>query len=108
MRAAFLLVHGERAAVLKEHERDTKYELQYLPDYRGEPVSLTLPIQSELYEFKSFPPFLDGLLPEGAMLEALLRQKKIDRADLFSQLLAVGEDLVGAVTVREGNKEAEK
>jgi serine/threonine-protein kinase HipA len=35
------------------------------------------------------------------MLEGLLRQKKIDRSDLFFQLVAVGGDLVGAVTVEE-------
>jgi serine/threonine-protein kinase HipA len=34
-------------------------------------------------------------------LEALLRIRKIDRDDLFGQLVAVGADLVGAATVRE-------
>jgi serine/threonine-protein kinase HipA len=41
------------------------------------------------------------VLPEGVMLEALLKQRKIDRNDLFGQLVAVGEDLVGAVSVKE-------
>jgi serine/threonine-protein kinase HipA len=31
-----------------------------------------------------FPPFLEGLLPEGYNLEALLRALKIDRNDHFS------------------------
>ena len=35
------------------------------------------------------------------MLDGLLRQRKIDKDDYFSQLLAVGKDLVGAVTVEE-------
>jgi len=99
-----VFVHGELAAILEEHERGSGYLLQYQADYRGEPVSLTLPVQSTPYTFKRFPPFLDGLLPEGVMLDALLRQKKIDRTDLFSQLLAVGEDLVGAITVQEEDK----
>ncbi len=43
----------------------------------------------------------EGLLPEGEMLGGLLRQLKIDAKDLFSQLMAVGRDLVGAVTVEE-------
>jgi serine/threonine-protein kinase HipA len=34
-------------------------------------------------------------------LEGLLKIKKIDKNDHFSQLMAVGEDMVGAVTVRE-------
>lgn len=49
--------------------------------------------------FETFPCFLEGLLPEGYNLEALLRAAKIDRHDLFSQLVATGADLVGAVTV---------
>jgi len=34
-------------------------------------------------------------------LEGLLKIKKIDKNDYFSQLMAVGEDMVGAVTVKE-------
>lgn len=33
------------------------------------------------------------------MLEGLLRQNKIDRTDAFAQLIAVGKDTVGAVTI---------
>ncbi|MFW5877858.1 MAG: HipA N-terminal domain-containing protein, partial [bacterium] len=43
----------------------------------------------------------EGLLPEGIQLEGLLKFNKIDRNDLFSQLMAVGDDMVGAVTVKE-------
>jgi serine/threonine-protein kinase HipA len=39
-------------------------------------------------------------LPEGVMLEGLLRIVKIDKKDYFSQLIATGNDLVGAVTVK--------
>jgi serine/threonine-protein kinase HipA len=35
------------------------------------------------------------------MLEALLRQCKLDRNDYFGQLLRVGKDVVGAVTIEE-------
>ncbi|WP_156812382.1 HipA N-terminal domain-containing protein [Legionella tunisiensis] len=41
----------------------------------------------------------EGLLPEGIMLEALLRKYKIDRNDYFGQLILVGRDVVGAVTI---------
>ena len=60
-----------------------------------------MPVRSEPYIFEEFPPFFDGLLPEGLQLEGLLKQKKIDRDDKFSQLLAVGADTVGAVSVEE-------
>lgn len=75
------------------------HTFSYAPGYDGAPVSLALPVRAEPYRFDRFPPFFDGLLPEGWQLEALLRQAKLDRSDLFGQLLAVGADPVGAVTV---------
>jgi serine/threonine-protein kinase HipA len=60
-----------------------------------------MPISQKEYLFDRFPPFFDGLLPEGIMLEALLRNGKIDRDDHMSQLLVVGHDMVGNVTVEE-------
>ena len=51
--------------------------------------------------FDEFPPFFEGLLPEGIQLDALLRQTKIDRNDFFSILLITGKDLVGSVTLEE-------
>jgi serine/threonine-protein kinase HipA len=60
-----------------------------------------MPITLSEYAFDRFPPFFEGLLPEGVMLEGLLKQNKIDKLDYFSQLMAVGGDLVGAVTVKE-------
>ncbi len=99
MRRARIRIHGEPAAVLDEVAPGESYHLTYGKGYRGPPVSLTLPVREEPYEFDAFPAFLDGLLPEGVRLEALLRLAKIDRADLLGQIFAVGEDLVGAVTV---------
>ncbi len=64
-------------------------------------MSFTIPVKYESYEYSEFPPFFDGLLPEGVMLEALLRQLKIDRKDSFAQLCAVGGDMIGAVTASE-------
>jgi len=100
MRKAKVLMHGILAAVLTETGEQDQYELVYLKDYSGPPVSLNLALRLEPYKFTEFPPFFDGLLPEGLQLEALLREAKIDRQDHFSQLLCVGNDLVGAVTIK--------
>jgi len=102
MRNARVEVHGVPAGVLEEVRPGAEYVFQYLEGYEGPPVSLTMPLSTREFRFTSFPPFFDGLLPEGVQLEALLRLKKIDRNDLFSQLIAVGRDLVGAVTVSPG------
>ena len=101
MRRAEVRLHGVLAGHLAEEEPGRRYRFAYRAGYAGPPVSLTLPVRPEPYEFEGFPPFFDGLLPEGFQLDALLRQRKLDRDDLFGQLVAVGADTVGAVTVRE-------
>jgi len=101
MRSAKILVSGLEAGILNELDYGKKYRFEYLNGYLGTPVSLTMPLSQLVYEFDSFPPFFDGLLPEGYQLDGLLKFGKIDRNDLFSQLVAVGNDLVGNVTVKE-------
>lgn len=101
MRQARVFVKGVQAGVLEELNRGTEYVFRYLDDYRGDPVSLTMPVKIKETKFDGFPPFFDGVLPEGIMLKGLLHQKKLDKDDFFGQLIVVGEDLVGAVTVKE-------
>lgn len=99
MRAARIFVHNDFAGRLVEEGAGASYVFAYDSDYVGAPVSLTMPVQPEPYRFDTFPPFFDGLLPEGWQLDALLRRLKLDRSDRMAQLLAVGKDTVGAVTV---------
>ncbi|HAQ19480.1 MAG TPA: toxin HipA [Prolixibacteraceae bacterium] len=101
MRKAEVFVCNVVAGMLSEVEFGKQYRFEYIKGYIGTPVSLTMPFSQPVYEFNSFPPFFDGLLPEGFQLEGLLKFGKIDRNDLFSQILAVGDDLVGNVTVKE-------
>lgn len=101
MRIAKVFVNGIEAGRLKELEFSKRYSFEYIQEYTGSPVSLTIPLSLLRYEYDFFPPFFDGLLPEGYQLEGLLKFRKIDRNDFFSQLLAVGDDLVGNVTVKE-------
>lgn len=91
--------HGIPCGYLTQTSRNN-YAFAYIDDYKGPPVSLTMPVRTEPYTFDRFPPFFDGLLPEGMQLEALIRQNKIDAQDYMSQLEAVGSDLVGSVTVQ--------
>lgn len=100
MRKAIVYVHNVKAGELLE-EGNGSYVFEYDEDYSAEPVSLTMPIAHKKYSFLNFPPFFEGLLPEGIMLEGLLKINKIDTKDYFSQLIATGSDLVGAVTVKE-------
>jgi serine/threonine-protein kinase HipA len=99
-RQAAIFQHGHLAGYLRSLG-PTAWAFTYESGYDGPPVSLTLPVRTEPYEFPTFPAFLEGLLPEGPQLEALLRKHKIDRHDVFRQIVTVGEDLVGSLTVRE-------
>jgi serine/threonine-protein kinase HipA len=101
MREAEVFVQGIRAGILEEIQLRSTYRFTYDAEYSGPPISLTMPIEKRDYEFDRFPPLFEGLLPEGYNLDALLRACKIDRDDLFSQLVTVGGDTVGAITVRE-------
>ena len=101
MKRAKVLMHGQFAGIFEEPVLGREYRFLYDEDYHGPPISLTMPIKQRIYEFYGFPAFFDGLLPEGEMLEGLLRQKKIDRLNYFAQLMAVGGEMVGAVTVKE-------
>ncbi len=101
MRRAKVFVNNMEAGILSELEFARKYRFEYNKDYSGSPVSLTMPVSIPVYNYSSFPPFFDGLLPEGYQLEGLLKFKKIDRNDLFAQLVTVGTDLVGNVTLNE-------
>lgn len=100
MKKAQIKVHNKLAGILTETD-DRQYHFQYLSEYDGPPISLTLPVREEVYNFDSFPPYFDGVLPEGIQLEGLLKQHKVDGEDYFAQLVLTGADLVGAVTVEE-------
>jgi serine/threonine-protein kinase HipA len=94
-------MHGLPAGILEEIEAGKNYRFVYFEDYNGPPVSLTMPVEEKEFLFDRFPPFFDGLLPEGPLLEGLLKHRKIDKHDYFSQLVTVGNELVGAVTVKK-------
>ena len=101
MRKAEVYMHGQLAGILEEIDYKKNFKFHYIEEYAGPPISLTLPKEKTVYLFEGFPPFFEGLLPEGDMLEGLLRQSKLDRDDLFGQLIEVGKEMVGAVTVEE-------
>jgi len=101
MRTAKVFMNQKFSGYLTEDIKNKRYTFRYDEKYTGIPVSLTMPVELKIFRFTSFPPFFDGLLPEGIQLDGLLRIKKIDRTDYFSQLIATGGDLVGAVTVEE-------
>jgi len=104
MRKAKVYVKGKEAGTLTEIVQGKEYLFEYLDNYKGLVVSRTMPTKEKGYKFNCFPPFFDGFLPEGTQLDGLLKLRKIDKYDYFSQLVAVGKDMVGAVTVMEAEE----
>lgn len=103
IKKAKIFVNKVLAGMLYEVEKGKKYRFTYLDNYRGASVSLEMPLTQKTYEYDKFPPFFDGILPEGIMLDSLLRSEKIDRYDYLSQLIAVGKNVVGNVTIEAAN-----
>ena len=95
-----ILNHGKLAGILEYSEED-HYLFCYDEAYQGAPISLTMPLEKQSFHYKKLPPFFDGLLPEGIMLEALLRKYKLDKSDYMGQLKQIGQDVVGSVTIEE-------
>lgn len=75
------------------------YNRSYLKQPHAQPISLTLPLNSEPYTSPSLFHFFRGLIPEGWLFELNARALKIDSQDEFGMLLHTGRDCIGAVTV---------
>ena len=103
MKKAKVLIQGREAGIFSEIIKGSSYEFLYLPEYKGLPVSRTMPVRKQAYAYDRFPPFFDGLLPEGFQLQSLLKVRKLDEDDYFGQLIAVGKDMIGAVTLEQLN-----
>ena len=99
MKRAKVFVDGVYAGDLEEIIKGREYRFAYQQGYRGESVSLTISTNQQIHVFDRFPLFFEGLLPEGPMLEALLKKRKLDADDYFEQLIQVGGEMVGNVTV---------
>ena len=101
-RKAFVYVQNRKAGELSEN--DEGYEFKYIGEYLegGYPaVSLTLPTDQINYRSNVLFPFFDGLIPEGWMLNIVIKNWKLDPEDRFGLLLAACSDCIGDVSIRE-------
>jgi serine/threonine-protein kinase HipA len=102
-RTAYVYVHDVFAGMLREI--DTGYSFQYDNEYLNDPksssVSLTLPLQENIYLSKTLFAFFDGLIPEGWLLHVVVHNWKISSSDSFGILLVACRDCIGNVSIRE-------
>ena len=102
-RCAQVFVRGEFAGVLRETDEGYSfaYDTDYLSSKKPSPVSLTLPLTDKSYNSKTLFAFFDGLIPEGWLLDVVVRNWKLNEKDRFGILLAACKDPIGNVSVRE-------
>jgi len=103
MRKAKVYVDEIFSGVLVE-EDDGYYSFTYDENYlkyKDNPVSLTLPVRELSYKSKVLFSFFDGLIPEGWMLNILIKNWKLNPSDRMGLLLACCEDCIGNVKVKK-------
>ena len=101
MRQAEIYRKDILAGILTEEGGEYRfcYDEAYLAREDAQPVSLTLPLQTDAYVSPVLFPFFDGLIPEGWLLDVALRNTDISILDRMSLLLLCCKECVGSVSV---------
>ena len=101
MRQAEIYRKGMLAGILTEDGGEYRfcYDKAYLESEGAQPVSLTLPLQSEAFVSTVLFPFFDGLIPEGWLLDVALRNTDISILDRMSLLLLCCKECIGSISV---------
>ena len=107
MRQAEIYCKGILTGILTEEagENRFRYDETYLAREDAQPVSLTLPLQTEAFVSPVLFPFFDGLIPEGWLLDVALRSSDISILDRMSLLLLCCKECIGSVSVVPIKKE---
>jgi serine/threonine-protein kinase HipA len=107
MRKARILIEKQFGGILTQDDQGYHFEYDnaYLDQENPKPVSLTLPLQKEIYSSNVLFPFFDGLIPEGWLLEIAERNWKLNPRDRMELLLACCKDCIGNVSVEEIKEE---
>ena len=108
MKSALVYFKNTLAGRLSETDEGFvfQYDTAYLSSAEVQPISLTLPVQTEAFESPVLFPFFDGLIPEGWLLDVALRNTDVSILDRMSLLLFCCKDCIGAVSVVPEKEEA--
>lgn len=100
MRKAKVFVEENLAGTLIE-DNDGQFIFTYNNDYDGDSISLTLPLNSKPYKSNILFPFFDGLIPEGWILEKIVKNWKLNIKDRMELLINCCIDCVGNVRIEK-------
>ena len=90
----YVYMHSDFAGTIEQNDEGFlfEYDNDYLKSEKAKAVSLTLPLQSNLFLSKTMIPFFDGLIPEGWLLSVAQQVWKIDKLDRMELLLSCCKD----------------
>lgn len=96
------------AGIITENEDGYtfQYNDEFLNSIYANSISLTLPIQKQIFHSKILFPFFDGLIPEGWLLNIAVANWKINARDRFGLLLTLCNDCIGCVSIKAIENEA--
>lgn len=94
-------MYDEFAGVLVE--TDNEYVFSYDNDYKGKPISLSMPINVKIHISKHLHPFFKSLAPEGWLKKRFSEIQQIDERDSLGFLIENGNDLLGAISIKKIN-----
>ncbi|MDN2662646.1 HipA N-terminal domain-containing protein [Psychromonas sp. 14N.309.X.WAT.B.A12] len=80
-------------------EKANKYVFAYDSDYKGKPISLSIPNSTPIHESKDLHPYFMSLVPEGWLKKRYSEIQRIDERDSFGFLIENGADLIGAISI---------
>ena len=92
---------GQVAGVIEETAEGYcfTYDPSWCASTQAHPISVTMPLRAEPFESNVLHAFFDGLIPEGWLLDVVVRSWKVDARDRMGLLLTVCHDCIGAVSV---------
>jgi len=101
MRQGEIWVNNRLAGILTEDENGYifNYKTDYLEQEDVSSVSLTLPLQEEVFHSENLFSFFDGLIPEGWLLDIAHKNWKINPRDRMGLLLTTCRDCIGNISV---------
>ena len=82
-----------------------QYDEGYLRDPDSAPISISLPLQEELFPVQQTKNYFEGLLPEGYTRRTVAQWMHVDENDYLSILHGLGRECLGAIQIRTEDEE---
>ena len=102
-RTAYVYVRNVFAGLLCETDEGYSfaYDSDYLNAEGARTFSLTLPLSEKICTSKTLFFFIDGLIPDGWLLDIVTHNWNIDRKDRLGLLLVACKDAIGKGSIKE-------